>query len=163
MVLYRGLPRFKVIVDFRLRAHDFRFSSLWYQRGASQGQRPRFKIKYGKFQPLHALCFPLWRYRRNRLPLHNSEGTAPHAPTRPMRIWAANAACLLASSMISSVLLLYHPSCLVLAAALAPPPPPPPKSPPHLSFPHLTPLLLEVPLPPARAWLPEVAPPLVPP
>ena len=62
---------------------------------------PRFKVDS---QPLRALCFPRSRYRRNRLPLHNSKGTAPHAPTRPMRTRAANVTCLLASSMISSVL-----------------------------------------------------------
>jgi len=62
---------------------------------------PRFKVDS---QPLRALCFPRSRYRRNRLSLHNSKGTAPHAPTRPMRTRAANVTCLLASSMISSVL-----------------------------------------------------------
>ena len=36
----------------------------------------------GKSQPLRALCSPLSRYRRNRLPLLCSEGTANH--TTPM-------------------------------------------------------------------------------
>ena len=38
-----------------------------------------------------------------------------------------------------------------------------PKTPPYLPFPRRTPLLLEVPPPLARAWLPQVTPPLLPP
>ena len=53
-------------------------------------------------------------------------------------------------------------SCLVSAAALAPPPPPP-EPPPHLPFPRRTLLLREVSPPLARAWVPEAAPPLLPP
>ena len=83
------------------------------------------------------LYFSRARYRLNRLPLHYSKGTALHAPTRPMKTWAANVACLLASSMVPFVLLSYHPRCLVLTAALSPPPPLPP-TPPHLPLPRRT-------------------------
>jgi len=51
---------------------------------------------------------------------------------------------------------------MVLAAAF-PPPPSPQKTSPHLLFPRRTPLLLEVPPPLARAWLPQVTPLLLPP
>ena len=69
-------------------------------------------------------------------------------------------ACTSASSDPSS----RYPSCMFLVAALAPPPPqPPPKPPPYLPPPRHTPLLQEVPPPLGRAWLPQVAPPLLPP
>jgi len=58
--------------------------------------------------------------------------------------------------------LLPLPSPLVLAAALAPPPPHP-KTPPNLLFLRRTLQCVEVPLPLARAWMPEVVPPLLPP
>ena len=52
-------------------------------------------------------------------------------------------------------------ACLVLAASRTPPPPLP-KTPPYLPFLRRTPLLLKAPPPLARAWLPQVTPPLLP-
>jgi len=42
----------------------------------------------GKSQPLRPLCSPLSRYRRNRLPLLCSEGTANHTTPMSLRTWA---------------------------------------------------------------------------
>ena len=92
-------------------------------------------------------------------PLSTLTSRATHAhPTSPRStgfcaIWD----CISSSSSSS-------PCCLVLAAALAPlPPPSPPKPPPYLPIPRRTPLFLEVPPPLDRAWLLQVAPPLLPP
>ena len=59
--------------------------------------------------------------------------------------------------------LLPLPSSPLVLAAAFPTLPPHPTTPPHLSFRCRTLLLLEVPPPLARAWLPQLKPLLLPP
>ena len=56
---------------------DFRLSDI---KGVeARGSAPISK-EYGKSQPLCALCLPLSRYRRNRLPLLSSESGSSRKP-----------------------------------------------------------------------------------
>ena len=122
------------------------------------GSTPLSK-EYSKSRTLRALYFSRSRYRRNRLPLLSSESGSSRQAKAPHDL-GSRVTSHFAVSDAPSGLLLSYPSPLVLAAAL--PPPPPPRPPPHLPILRRSLLRLEVLPPLARAWLPEVAPSMLP-